>query len=162
MIHYLKGDATSPIGEGHKVIVHVCNNVGAWGAGFVLALSRKWKDPEKEYRKWSKGEKSFFINPDFELGNVQFVTVEKEITVANMIGQEDVSPNNAGVSPVRYGAIGVCLEKVVKHYKGLNMNFSIHMPRIGCGLAGGHWNVMEEIIKVSVPDHIDVYVYDFE
>ena len=27
-IIYLKGDATEPIGEGHKVITHVCNDVG--------------------------------------------------------------------------------------------------------------------------------------
>jgi hypothetical protein len=39
---------------------------------------------------------------------------------------------------------------------------SVHMPRIGCGLAGGDWNVGgkivgEELANVGVP----VTVYDF-
>lgn len=51
-ITYLKGDATNPMGKGNKIIAHICNDVGGWGKGFVLAISRKWKEPEKAYRKW--------------------------------------------------------------------------------------------------------------
>lgn len=40
-IHYVTGDATEPIGEGEKIIAHICNDQGGWGAGFVLALSKK-------------------------------------------------------------------------------------------------------------------------
>jgi hypothetical protein len=29
-IKYIKGDATSPIAIGDKIIVHVCNDVGGW------------------------------------------------------------------------------------------------------------------------------------
>jgi len=36
MITYLVGDATQPQGEGVKVIAHICNDIGAWGAGFVI------------------------------------------------------------------------------------------------------------------------------
>ena len=42
-ILYIKGDATAPIGSGVKVITHICNDIGGWGKGFVLALSKKWK-----------------------------------------------------------------------------------------------------------------------
>jgi hypothetical protein len=35
------------------------------------------------------------------------------------------------------------------------------MPRIGCGLAGGEWSKVEEIINRVMPD-VDVYVYDFD
>lgn len=64
---YLKGDATAPSYKGMKIIVHICNDVGAWGKGFVLAVSKRWKDPEIEYRKWHN------IGTDFRLGEVQFV-----------------------------------------------------------------------------------------
>lgn len=40
-IHYITGDATIPIGEGKKIIAHVCNDIGAWGKGFVLPLAKK-------------------------------------------------------------------------------------------------------------------------
>ena len=46
-ILYIKGDATAPIGSGVKVITHICNDIGGWGKGFVLALSKKWKMPKK-------------------------------------------------------------------------------------------------------------------
>ena len=51
MIYYLKGNAVEPKEvEGRKIIVHVCNDVGAWGKCFVMALSNKWKKPEQEFR----------------------------------------------------------------------------------------------------------------
>ena len=51
-IRYLKGDATCPQAKGVKLICHVCNDLGGWGKGFVLALSRRWDRPEAEYRAW--------------------------------------------------------------------------------------------------------------
>ena len=43
-IRYVTGDATRPEGEGPKIIVHICNDIGAWGRGFVLALSKRFKE----------------------------------------------------------------------------------------------------------------------
>jgi hypothetical protein len=34
-INFIVGDATTPIGDGLKIIVHVCNDIGGWGRGFV-------------------------------------------------------------------------------------------------------------------------------
>lgn len=60
-----------------KVITHICNDIGGWGKGFVLALSKKWKMPEEAYRQWYKSQE------EFTLGAVQFVNVENELYVAN-------------------------------------------------------------------------------
>ena len=46
-IVYVTGDATRPVGTGNKVLVHVCNDVGGWGRGFVMALSARWSAPEE-------------------------------------------------------------------------------------------------------------------
>lgn len=51
-ITYIKGDATCPQAKGTKIICHVCNDIGGWGKGFVLAISRRWEQPEAEYRAW--------------------------------------------------------------------------------------------------------------
>lgn len=80
-ILYIKGDATAPIGSGVKVITHICNDIGGWGKGFVLALSKKWKMPGRSLSPWYKSQE------EFTLGAVQFVNVENELYVANMIGQ---------------------------------------------------------------------------
>ncbi len=52
---YLQGDATSPQAKGPKVIAHICNDLGGWGKGFVVAISRRWPEPEREYRAWHRG-----------------------------------------------------------------------------------------------------------
>ncbi|WP_261986759.1 hypothetical protein [Actinomadura sp. HBU206391] len=50
-LRIIKGDATSPQAKGPKIITHVCNDRGGWGKGFVLAISRRWPEPEREYRR---------------------------------------------------------------------------------------------------------------
>ena len=153
-IHYLQGDATYPIGDGPKVIVHVCNDIGAWGAGFVVALSKRWSQPEAQYRAWKRSKMNF------QLGYVQPVRVEEDVVVLNMIGQHGIR-SIANLIPLRYDALRTCLEKVAKYCK--NQNASIHMPRIGCGLAGGRWEKVEEIINETLlAEGLEVYVYDFE
>ena len=85
MITYLKGDATNPQSDGNKIIIHICNDINGWGAEFVLALSKKWKEPEQQYHNWFKSKSNFV------LGEIQLVPVEKDIWVINMIAQEGFS-----------------------------------------------------------------------
>ncbi|MFB6319422.1 hypothetical protein [Saccharicrinis sp. FJH54] len=152
-ISYVKGDATKPKGEGPKIIVHICNDIGGWGAGFVLALSNRWELPEKNYHDWFKSGKNF------KLGEVQMVQVEPDIWVANLIGQRDVVPGEDGKPPIRYKAVYLGMEKLEKKAKKLKA--SVHMPRIGCGLAGGKWNKIEPIISENLTEQgIPVTVYD--
>lgn len=154
MVRYLVGDATVPEGTGPRIIVHICNDVGGWGAGFVLALSRRWRSPEQAYRQWHGGGDG----EPFELGRVQFVEVEPELWVANVIGQHGVA-SAGGVAPVRYDAIRDGLERVADF--ALSRGATIHMPRIGAGLAGGDWSVIERLVEEALSDRgLDVTVYD--
>ena len=139
-IEYRIGDATNPSGEGNKIICHVCNDIGGWGAGFVLAISKRWKKPEEAYRTWHKAGES----AGFELGAVQLVQVEKDIWVANLIGQRGVSWEN-GQPPIRYEAVETALERIAE--EAMKLNASAHMPRIGCGLAGGTWEEIGAIVN---------------
>src|SRR6267154_2491317 len=94
-IQYVTGDATRPSGQGRKIIAHVCNDQGRWGKGFVRAISARWPESEKVYRAW------FDEKVGFELGAVQFIEVEQETLVANMIGQHGIKDKD-GVPPIRY------------------------------------------------------------
>ena len=53
-IRYVRGDATVPSAKGVKLIAQVCNDLGGWGKGFVLAVSRRWPGPEAAYRAWHR------------------------------------------------------------------------------------------------------------
>ena len=162
-ITYVTGDATVPQGDGHKVIVHCCNNVGVWGAGFVMALSRKggpWLRPEVEYKNWAakNGSEKFRSM----LGALQLVPVENDIVVGNILGQESVGHDNDGKPPIRYEAIRTGLRLVAQYQKNKEEDLSVHMPRMGCSLAGGSWAKIEEIINETlIAKGIPVTVYDW-
>jgi O-acetyl-ADP-ribose deacetylase (regulator of RNase III) len=152
----IKGDATSPQAKGPKVIAHVCNDIGGWGAGFVLAVSRRWPEPERDYRAWHRGR----AGNDFGLGAVRLVQVRPDTWVANMVGQRGIRPGSGG-PPVRYDAVERCLTALAGHAAGLGA--SVHMPRIGCGLAGGRWQRVEPLIVTTLcAQDIAVTVYDHD
>jgi O-acetyl-ADP-ribose deacetylase (regulator of RNase III) len=146
-IQYITGDATDPIGSGNKIIAHVCNDIGAWGAGFVLAISRRWPQPKAEYLK-SRGS--------LTLGAVSLIQVEPGIWVANMIAQSGLRAQR-GVPPIRYDALKQCLG--ILAVEAQKLQATIHMPRIGCGLAGGKWESVEPLIQEALPT-AEVFVYD--
>jgi O-acetyl-ADP-ribose deacetylase (regulator of RNase III) len=155
-ITYIRGDATSPHGKGRKVIAHVCNDLGGWGMGFVLAVSRRWPQPEAEFRRWHKER----ATNGFGLGALQVVRVEPYVWVANMIGQHGIRAGSKG-PPVRYEALDRALGKLATEARDLGA--SVHMPRIGCGLAGGTWEKVEPMITRQLTEvGIAVTVYDFE
>jgi O-acetyl-ADP-ribose deacetylase (regulator of RNase III) len=151
-ITYIKGDATCPQAKGVKIVCHVCNDLGGWGKGFVLAISKRWKEPEAAYRAWHASKEGF------ELGAVQFVQVEPYLWVANMLGQRGMKRGSSG-PPIRYEALAACLKKVAT--KACELGASVHMPRIGCGLAGGDWSKVEPLIEEHLAG-VAVTVYDFE
>ncbi|XVQ11211.1 macro domain-containing protein [Spirillospora sp. CA-255316] len=154
-IRYLKGDATSPQAKGVKVIAHVCNDLGGWGKGFVLAVSKRWPEPEKAYRAWHRDR----ARNDFGLGAVQFVQVDPHIWVANMVAQRGIRPSKKHGPPIRYEAVDQCLTALAGKAKALDA--TVHMPRIGCGLAGGTWSRIEPLITTRLTDQgIQVTVYD--
>jgi O-acetyl-ADP-ribose deacetylase (regulator of RNase III) len=159
-IKYVHGDATSPSGSGVKVIAHICNDAGGWGAGFVLALSSKWEKPEKESREW------FMLNePKVSdqhrpaLGKTQYVEVEPGLYVANMIAQTlPGKSDNRAKPPIRYDALVDCLSDLAVFCAGWNA--SVHMPRIGSKLAGGRWEIISQIIETELCEKgVDVTVY---
>jgi len=153
-IAYIQGDATKPVSNGPNIIAHICNDEGKWGKGFVLAVSRRWQQPEEYYRQ------QFKQNPKPRLGDVQFVEVEPQITVANIIGQRGINRGHGGLAPIRYNAVEEGLAKVAGY--ALKNGASVHMPRIGCGLAGGNWEEIEPIINRTLTDKgVEVVVYDF-
>lgn len=159
MIQYVNGNAVLPEGKGNKIIAHVCNDIGAWGRGFVLAVSQEHPLAEREYRNWYQ-ENPPWDKKHFSLGEVQLVQTKENVWVANMIGQTGILVKN-GVPPIRYDALRSCLQEVA--IDAVRLGATVHMPRIGCGLAGGKWSEIEPLVEETLcAKGIPVTVYDFE
>jgi O-acetyl-ADP-ribose deacetylase (regulator of RNase III) len=153
-IESIKGDATQPQGKGNRIIAHVCNDLGGWGKGFVLAVSKRWPGPEAAYRAWHKDRSK----NDFGLGAIQVVQVETYLWVANMVAQRGIETGSSG-PPIRYKAVRACLGKLAVEAE--EVGASVHMPRIGCGLAGWRWEEIEPIIRDELTSKgVAVTIYD--
>jgi hypothetical protein len=169
-IHFATGDATKPAASHNLcVIVHIVNDIGAWGAGFVRTLSRTLPMSEKLYRDWHMMRPRDFESEErtgpLALGHVQLVTCTSPF-VANVCGQHGIksarvqsAPGHARVEvpPIRYDALRTGLERLEKilsrrdesrrlDSKSYLGDYQIHMPRIGTGLAGGDWDLIEPIV----------------
>lgn len=148
-LFYVNGDATCPNNvQGETAhILHICNDMGIWGRGFVVSLSARWEKPEAVYRD----------SRSWTLGDINFIPVTENIVVVNMIAQHRIRGHTQdGLPPIRYGALGKCLKRVADNLRGKAV--SIHMPRIGTGLAGGEWPIIERLIEKELAD-FNVTVY---
>ena len=147
--------------NGSSIIVpHVCNNIDAFGAGFAGELSKHYPIVKENYHLLGS---SFLKN---NLGYVQFIEVYRDRTFghrlifANMIAQNGtISKKNP--RPLNYLALVKCMNQI-NIFVSKNFNndtrVEIHAPRFGCGLAGGNWNFVEELIS-DIWTNIPVFVY---
>jgi hypothetical protein len=135
---------------------------GGWGSGFVVIVSKKWKQPEEQYRKWHTFEeyKIGEIIIPFKLGNIQPVPVDKYTMVVNMIAQHNTISITPGSKPIRYAALASCMTKAANVAR--KMNAEIHAPKFRfADWLGGNWDFIEELINEIWID-FDVFVYEFE
>lgn len=158
MVTYVKGDATKPIGGGKKIIAHITNDEGLWGAGFVLALDKLSPEPKKNYMSWynywTKKSQFFIFMP---LGSVNYARVSADVYVANMTAQHRTI--RSVPKPICYKSLESALSSVADF--AIREGATVHMPRIGCGLAGGTWEVVESIINRTLTlRDVEVIVYD--
>lgn len=158
MIKYVVGDATLPSSR-PAVIVHVVNDCGKWGAGFSGALGRRYPWAETSFRVWAAGGPDCLAEPRYRLGRAFVCGVgEPVLAVAHLCAQRGVGTDRRRVD---YDALGQALCNAVERVKVFYPGASFHMPRIGCGLAGGRWGDVEPLIEEHL-GQFDVTVYDLE
>ena len=127
------------------IICHQVNCVGAMGAGLALQIKNKWP---KVFESYKRDCDLFVEDPTRLVGHVQDVLIRDNLVVANCFGQVYPGRNRVMTDYFAWDAI---LDKVndLSNYFSLD----IHFPyMIGCGLAGGDWNVMSEKIERHFKD----------
>lgn len=170
-IKYVNGDIfnyinfyISAANNGSSIIIpHVCNNINVFGAGFASAVASHYPEVKENYHLLGNN----FLKDN--LGHTQFIEVVKDKTYghrlifANMIAQNGIiSKNNP--RPLNYLALAKSMLNISKYIKS---NFSdnengiqIHAPKFGCGLAGGNWNFILNLIEdIWTNYNITIYTY---
>jgi O-acetyl-ADP-ribose deacetylase (regulator of RNase III) len=116
-------------------IVHSVNCMGPQG-GLAGAIARKWPHVREHYLDVIRVMK----NSPMLLGKVSYAQADEKITIANLFGQYNISSHSrqTDYAALKYGFIDI------KN----NANGDIHLPyKIGCGLGGGEWDIVWELIE---------------
>lgn len=179
MIEYRNGDLFQHM-QPDGVIIHICNDIGLFGAGFALALAERLPMSKRLYADWMRGTGNGSAyhqsNPPRtvpKLGDISVVELnihwqlqvaEREgtvltpeqtamtkqtVKVVNMIAQRGVRSRN-NPKPIDYKALEQCLTKISNY---IPSNRRIICPKIGAGLAGGKWEMIENILTSTLPDY---------
>lgn len=149
IVAYIKKDITE---THHKVIMHGVNCQNVMGSGVAKALFDKWSSVKEKYHEYCE-----FFDVDARLGKINLVQ-EKDKLIVNAFTQYNFGYDKKKY--VNYWAIANCFKSINKHLSFFpDCGIDLAIPKIGCGLAGGNWDIVKEIINDSTPD-IEVYVYE--
>jgi hypothetical protein len=150
--------------NGSSIIVpHVCNNINSFGAGFAGAVAKHYPSVKENYHLLGN---SFLKN---NLGYTQFVEVAKDkryghkLIFANMIAQNGIISSN-NPRPLNYLALAKSMVGVGKYIQNnfdKESKIQIHAPKFGCGLAGGDWNFISDLIK-DIWNNIPLFIYSYK
>ena len=155
------------------VIVHSVNCIGAVG-GLAGAIARKWPKNLQKYREHVQSQEL----PIMLLGSVFEVNIAHNVIVANLFGQNIVGTR---ARQTEYAALIAGFKRIAStFFKGNDIETihfghvgledvsivlsDIYIPyKIGCGLGGADWNIVEEIInKTFEKSFNDVYICKHE
>lgn len=161
MYKEIKGDLIELALKGEfDVIAHGCNCFCTMGSGIAPKMDKSFGCGSFNLEKGCyKGD----IN---KLGTNEFGVFELkdpeglyfDLTVVNAYTQYYYGQNSPGCHrPLDYTALRLCLRKMNHLFAGQH----IGLPKIGCGLAGGDWIVVKEMIQKELVDcNVTVVIYE--
>jgi len=132
------------------VIAHGANCKQVMGAGIALQIKRQFPDVyQKDYQD--------IRTPTQRWGDYTSITYsngKKVLSVFNLYTQYSPGPD------LDYTALELSLKKLAKNIKP---NSKIGLPQIGCGIGGGNWLKVKEIIQRVLSEHdVTIVIYDPE
>ena len=134
-----------------KYIIHGCNSQGVMGSGVALQIKETYPQAYTDYRELCQ-----LLDPIDLLGRTKVSLQPDGKVIINAITQLNYGKD--GRRYVSYDAIDDCM-RGINDWLPKNEICSISIPRIGAGLGGGNWKVIEQIISERLWFH-EVTVWD--
>lgn len=145
---YIKGDITE---TELKYIAHGVNCQNKIGSGVAKALYTKFPDVKVNYHEYFKTHTIGKIN----LGKILYTYDDSTgKNIANCFTQNEFGYD--GKRYVNYASVLQCFRILKDNCKG----YILAIPKIGCGLAGGNWEFMEQLINDTVGEDLEIWVYE--
>ena len=151
------GDILTPVnGERAVVVCHQVNCMGVMGAGLAKQVKEKFPEVFRAYKSRCSALRH---NPGGNLGYAQFCSVldDAGYIVANIFGQLSYG---TGKRQTDYNAVRDGLSRVADAFPSGTVRIPYMM---GCGLGGGDWNTILEIITETLEAKgIDVEIWKLQ
>jgi O-acetyl-ADP-ribose deacetylase (regulator of RNase III) len=125
------------------IIVHGCNCQGVMGSGIARGVRERFPAAYQEYKDQQ-------ARVGLILGEICFVKITDELWIVNAMTQDNFGTDSRKVN---YEAVAQCFEKVQQLADALRMtgyDLPIIFPKIGAGLGGGNWNIIQVIIDETL------------
>ena len=136
-----------------QIIVHGCNCKRTMGSGFARQIREQFPAVYQadQATLWGDRNKLGTFTYAWELNKQDLA-----IAIVNAYTQYNYTRTEVDLD---YGALSEVLVRICEHFP----QKIIAMPRIGCGLAGGDWKKVKEILeRVSERFHRTFHVYTLE
>jgi len=144
MIKIIKGNI---LNAKEDVICHQVNCKGVMGSGLAKQIRNKYPEVFNEYK--------YILNTcGSQLGHCQMVLCSDGKSVANLFAQDGYGTDRRYTD---YDYLKQSLQQLLIVAKENNLTIAIPY-NLGCGLAGGDWNIVYKIIKDVFEDY-DVTIY---
>jgi O-acetyl-ADP-ribose deacetylase (regulator of RNase III) len=149
MLVYKKGDVLS---SDEAIVVHGCNCKKAMGAGIAKQVRERCPNAYKADQETLWGDKT-------KLGTYTYGELEENgMLVVNAYTQYDYSRTRQCVD---YEALERAISSICEEFSEDYVGNAIAMPKIGCGLGGGDWKVVSEILeRLSERYGRDFHIYE--
>ena len=131
-----------------NIIVHQVNNLGIMGAGLALQIKNKWPDVYTEYKKYIHQMNTIKSTKHTLIGSIHLVPINNNQVIINMFSQNGISRTKRTTD---YDAMEQCFKQIQKIIQETNHTVAIPY-KIGCGLAGGDWNIVQNLIEKYLPN----------
>lgn len=156
MLHYKEGDLLK---SDCTTILHQANCFSIMGGGIAKSIA-------EIYPEALEVDKNSSYNPHDKFGKFTGVTLDSGVTIVNLYGQHNLGRRETEFKTKdRVKMLRKALDSFLYSAKsGLAPNVNLEkvgVPYgIGCGLAGGDWNVVKNILQSESENHkVDIYVY---
>ncbi len=147
MITYIDGDLVKDA-EQFDVIGHCCNCFCTMGSGIAPQIKAKFPEAYEADCATTKGDKG-------KLGTISYTETTNPIVV-NLYGQYDYTGRRQNKMDLDYDALKSALILMKEKFSGKK----IGLPRLGAGLAGGDWTIIEGILKeVFAGEYVTIVNY---
>lgn len=131
------------------VMVHQVNCQGVMGAGLAKQIAQRYPKVLQLYN-----HASALYYPDDLLGKIQTIKVPDKI-ICNLFAQKTYGRTGCHTN---YGSLLHCFKKVKAYMYAKDLKTLTIPYNIGCGLAGGNWDIVYKIIENVFKDLPDINV----